>query len=442
MRVSCWGFAGNSRCRSSSAPTPGCGLVAGTIRHREGGRADEGDGLGHHPDPDPDLSPGDPDHREPDRRPFGPGHRRSKSESPRRRWGDADDWAPDHQRPLDLSLEALQTARQLGDKAALAYALDSRHVAIWGPDDLEERRSVADEMHRLGLELGDRDLQLAALAWLITDALECQSIEVVDRYTDEHARLADELHQPYYPWYTAVVQSTRAFMRGRFAETEQLAIDAWRYGELSHGENARQVYLFTVLNLRRESGELEDFLRGLEGFVEESPLPAWRSALAMAYAELDREREALAQVSCFVAGSSGAVPRDSVWFATMAMLAMTIVRFDAGEYAKPIYDLLVPFAERNAVVGGAVFNLGPVSQFLGMLARVNGDLNRSIDHLADALERCSAQGAPPQEARTRCEMARTLIARDAGRDAKRAAVLLEEAKRTARELGMVRLSPK
>lgn len=162
----------------------------------------------------------------------------------------------------------------------------------------------------------------------------------------------------------------------------------------------------------------------------------------MAYAELDREREALAQVSCFVAGSSGAVPRDSVWFATMAMLAMTIVRFDAGEYAKPIYDLLVPFAERNAVVGGAVFNLGPVSQFLGMLARVNGDLNRSIDHLADALERCSAQGAPPQEARTRCEMARTLIARDAGRDAKRAAVLLEEAKRTARELGMVRLSPK
>ena len=158
-------------------------------------------------------------------------------------------------------------------------------------------------------------------------------------------------------------------MHGAFEEGERHATEAWRYGEHAHGENATQVYLFDMLNVRRELGGLEDLLIGMEGFVEASPLPAWRSGLALAYAELGREGEALAQVESFARDGFDTVPRDAVWFATMGMLTLAVGRFDATAYAGPLYELLAPFQDRNCVVGGAIYCFGPVPYLLGILAR-------------------------------------------------------------------------
>ncbi len=229
-------------------------------------------------------------------------------------------WLPDRSRTLALSAEALEAARGLGDQAAIAYALDSRHVALWGPDNLEERIEVAEEMLSLGRELGDRDIQLEAYAWLITNALETAPIDLVDRYIEAHARVADELRQPYHFWYTQVVRAMRAFMQGRYEETQRLAAEAWSHGESAHPENALQVNQVLTLFLARETAQLGMLVDGLEAYVEQSPLAAWRSALAMVYADVGRPDDALAQVATFAEDRFTKIPRDCVWFATIAML--------------------------------------------------------------------------------------------------------------------------
>jgi hypothetical protein len=45
-----------------------------------------------------------------------------------------------------MSEDALQMARRLGDRAALAYALEGRHCANMGPQTVDRRRAIADEL--------------------------------------------------------------------------------------------------------------------------------------------------------------------------------------------------------------------------------------------------------------------------------------------------------
>jgi tetratricopeptide (TPR) repeat protein len=348
-------------------------------------------------------------------------------------------WSPEKERVLALSEEALDAARRLDDPTALAYALDSRHVALWGPDHLDELRGLAEEMLLLGEQLSDRDIQLEAYAWLITDSLERDPMETVDRYIEGHARIAWELRQPYHLWYTQVTKAMRAHLAGRFDEALQLTEEALGHGAQAHGENAIQAYLVQQLMIRLDQDTLDDLVEGLEAHVATSPLPAWKAALALVYGALDRRENALAQVEFFAGGGFTEVPRDCVWSTTLGSLARVVSQFDFDVYAQPLYDLLLPFEDRNTVVGGAVLCLGPISRLLGMLARVTGDCERALAHLEAALERSRALESPPQVARTLYETARVLVDRNSEGDAEEATRLLREATSTAGAIGMHRV---
>ena len=61
---------------------------------------------------------------------------------------------------------------RVGDSATLAYALHSRHVAVWGPRNLEERLAVATEIVRLATEGGDKEQAGRGRHLRIVDLLE------------------------------------------------------------------------------------------------------------------------------------------------------------------------------------------------------------------------------------------------------------------------------
>jgi tetratricopeptide (TPR) repeat protein len=349
-------------------------------------------------------------------------------------------WSAEPTRSLELSEEALASARRLGDPTAVAYALDSRHVALWGPDDLEERMRLANEMLALGQEVADRDIQLEAYSWLITDALEADSLEDVDRYLDAHARIAEGLRQPYHLWYTQVVRAMRAYMAGRYDETERLAAEALSFGRHAHAANAAQTLRAQMLFVARERGRLEDVVESLEEYVAASPLPNWHLGLALTYGDLGRRDDALAELEFFANGDRFLrVPRDCLWFATLGTIAQVVGRLDAAEYAEPLLALLEPYDDRNCVIGGAILCFGPMSRMLGTLARVAGDTDRALAYLDDALARSLGLGSPPLVARTNVERAKTLLARRAEGDVDEAGRLLDEAAETARTIGMVAL---
>jgi tetratricopeptide (TPR) repeat protein len=231
----------------------------------------------------------------------------------------------------------------------------------------------------------------------------------------------------------------RAFMHGRYEETQRLAAEAWSHGESAHPENAFQVNQVLTLFLLREAGQLELLVEGLEEYVAQSPLSAWRSALALVYAELGRPDDAIAQVATFSEERFTSIPRDAVWFATVGMLTQALAKIDAPDYCRDLYELVLPFEERNAVIGGAVLCLGPVSRLLGVLAAGAGEYDVALAHLDDAIETSRALDSQPLTARAEFQTASVLLARRAPGDDERARSLLASAGRTAQEVGMPHL---
>src|SRR5437016_2078313 len=69
-------------------------------------------------------------------------------------------WAPEPERVVALSEEAVRLARQLGDPRLLAAVLRARWIALWRPEGSAERLAIADEILHLGERTGDRELAL------------------------------------------------------------------------------------------------------------------------------------------------------------------------------------------------------------------------------------------------------------------------------------------
>src|SRR5262245_829264 len=80
------------------------------------------------------------------------------------------------QAAASLARAAIEMARRVGDRSALAYVLDVTPYAIWGPDNLDERLALADELTRLAGEIGDVRLASEAHGWQASHHLELGDI--------------------------------------------------------------------------------------------------------------------------------------------------------------------------------------------------------------------------------------------------------------------------
>ena len=76
---------------------------------------------------------------------------------------------------------------------------------------------------------------------------------------------------------------------------------------------------------------------------------------------------------------------DFNWLATMCGLADAIRLLDHREAATKLYDIVLPYAGRNAVMGGNVACYGSVGGFLGQLATLMKRFGNAEEHFVDAL---------------------------------------------------------
>src|SRR6058998_3728905 len=167
-------------------------------------------------------------------------------------------WAPEPERVLALSEEAVTLARQLGDPRDLAAVLRARWIALWRPEAAAaERLSIADEIVRLGERTADRELALLGRRFRIVGFLEHGDVVATDREIEAWAQIAGELRQPPYLTDLAMWRATRAIMDGRFAEGEQHAGRALELGarEPEVEPAMRHAVQMTVLQFHR--GQLE-----------------------------------------------------------------------------------------------------------------------------------------------------------------------------------------
>jgi len=349
-------------------------------------------------------------------------------------------FADQPERRIALSREAVAMARRVGDADALAHALETSHLARWGPDNVAERIAITTELLRLAEEIGDPELSLLGHGWQVSDLLELGEIEAVDAAIATHARLADTLRQPFYRFNSVMWRAMRAILEGRFAEAEVLALQMLEIGRQIQDPDAEMLFGIQLFMLRCEQGRLGELEVAVRGLAERyGTIPAMRCRLAYLHAELGHTIEARAELDRQAVNNFAGLSRDLTWLSSIVFLADVCALVGDARQARTLYELLLPYAERIVVVDHAIACGGAVSRALGSLAARLRRFEEARGHFEHALALGARLGARPLLARTQIEYAAALLARSRPEDGSRARELLDQAQATAGELGMARL---
>jgi class 3 adenylate cyclase/tetratricopeptide (TPR) repeat protein len=336
-----------------------------------------------------------------------------------------------------MSLEAVDIARRVGDNAALAYALSARRFALWGPEAADERLEVATEIISLAESIADRDLQLLGHRWRIVTLLELGDTEAVWRQIDSYATIAEELKQPYQLWFAEVFRAMRASLEGQLEEAESMMHRALDTGSRVQGEHAVQFFAAQLLVLRDHQGRLHEMEPAIRAYAEQFPTAApVRAALAFILADMGKEDESRSELEVASEGDFANIPRDTTWLLTLSMLARTAATVNDLPRAQALYDQFEPYADHSIVTGPAIVCLGAAARYLGLLAGVLGRREDAERHFNQAIELNTRMGARPYLAHTLREYGEMLLRIGGADDRDRALDLLESAARIYRTVGM------
>ena len=185
---------------------------------------------------------------------------------------------------------------------------------------------------------------------------------------------------------------------------------------------------------RDVSSEVEPAVRH---FVQQhGTAAAWRPGLALIYSELGREQEARREFEHLAQYNFTDFPRDALWLGLYDVSRRGLHVLSDAARAAILYQLLLPYAGRSVVIGGAIVCYGAASRYLGMLATTMEHWEEAEQHFQDALTMNARMGARPWLAHTQYQYARMLLARNQPDDREKAVALQDEALATARELGM------
>ena len=344
-------------------------------------------------------------------------------------------WAPEPERVVALSEEAVRLARQLGDPRLLAAVLRARWIALWRPEGAAERLAIADEILHLGERTGDRELALLGHRFRIVGFLEHGDVVATDREIEAWAQIAGELRQPLYLTDLAMWRATRAIMDGRFADGEEQAQRAVELGQREPDVQPILRHEIQTFLLHFHKGCLDQLVGRSQPRTGVPATMFQRCARAFVWSETGRQAEARRELSA-LAKEGFPLPRDGAWVVSMSLLSAVAAELNDRTSAAQLYELLMPYAGRVGIFAAGLACWGSVSYHLGLLASTLGRVADAIRHYEEAATVHERMGARPFLAWTQLAHARLLLTRDAGARRGEAAALLTSALATARELGM------
>ena len=300
------------------------------------------------------------------------------------------------QQAFGYAEQAVAMARCIGDPAVLAFSLDVMLEVPWGPEQAKARLANIIEMLQLAEESGDKQLISNAHYRLLLYWLELGDIQQADAALAVHARITEEVRQPFLLWVSTGFQAMRTLLDGRFAEAEQLATQALTIGQQAQAENADGVFGIQMFTLRRAQGRLAEIAPVVRHFVRQhSASGAWRPGLALIYSDLGLKAEAQAEFAHLAQHDFADFPQDGLWVTCITYLAEVCAFLQDTARAATLYQLLLPYAGHNVVVGGVVVCYGSASHYLGMLAATMERWDDAEQHFQEALAMNARIGARP-----------------------------------------------
>jgi tetratricopeptide (TPR) repeat protein len=303
-------------------------------------------------------------------------------------------YAPTRDRSEALSSQAVSVARASGESRAVAAALNARHVALWRPDRLDERLAAADEMIAAARAAGDGALELQARNWRVVDLFEAADIAGWREEVRRHGELAARLRMPAYTWYTPLWAGVDAVHAGRYEEARELRERARQEGRRAGDRNAdlfAEMLTFGEVVLRGDWGAF--MLELAEEKIASSPAGmAWRASVAWLYAATGRPDEAREQLAIVTADGFARLPFDVNWASALAECAEACAILGDPELAAPVYERMLPYAERALTAGRAVTSAGSTQRMLAGLAAALGRRDEAIARHEQGIRHNEAMG--------------------------------------------------
>jgi hypothetical protein len=266
-----------------------------------------------------------------------------------------------------------------------------------------------------------------------------------DREIDLAERVADDLRQPIYRWFTTWWRGSRALCDGRFEDAERLRQEALALGTKIQHPGAIAIAegqrLWLVAERAGFSESLEPAMRFLLDYYPPAAV-SLRAGEALYRAEQGEEDEARRQFEALAAADFRDLPRDEHWLVATSQLAEVACALRDRRRVAALYELLAPFATRNVVHDLLRAYAGSASHYLGLLAAELGRDRDAAAHFEDALAMNVRMGARPYVARTLYAYARTLLGHGREASRRKAMRVLDECAAIAEQLGLESLGRK
>lgn len=336
-----------------------------------------------------------------------------------------------------LSHEAVAMATRLGNVRTRLSVLYERHVALTTPHYSRTRIAVAHEMVQLARENDEIEFLAQAYQLRAWDFAEVGDIRAADADMDAYAKLAEEIRQPMLHWTVLVWRSMRAALEGRFAEAQTLAFESLELGRLYKDDISLLTFHTIMGGIAVAQSTTAGSPEAIQLYAQQYPTMAVvQSVVAHWLAESGK----LAESSDLAEALMPALmqpARNSTWLIEATVLSDVFVTLRNRTRCRQLYDLLLPFADLNGILGtyAAAYG-GSIARVLGTLATMINRYNDGDRYFRIAAQKERAIGALPSLARTWTDHVTLLLARNAPGDKTTAKRMLDEARAYAESFAM------
>jgi tetratricopeptide (TPR) repeat protein len=345
---------------------------------------------------------------------------------------------PEHAR--DMLPGAVECAQGCDDDQCLLDVMLAWHYVSWEPDNILQRRAVAEQAVRVASRLEDRDAQMVARASLLADLLELGDLHTFDVELAEHERLSAQNRQPFWKYVVSMLRAMRATMTGPLDAAEPLVERALVLGQGPARVDALMTYGAQLATLRWGQGRFAEIEELFDAMATEYPMMRvleWSRPNMLN--QIGRRGEAACELERIAASDFRDLPRNNMWLASMALVAEACADLEDAARAETLYEMLLPCADLMVTTTLGTTCWGPAARTLGRLATTLSRWDAAEEHFRRARQLCLQAGSSPYLALTDHDYATMLLRRGRGRDADDAELLLRRAVSDAERFGWHRL---
>jgi len=349
-------------------------------------------------------------------------------------------FSADHGTRRALADEASALLENQNDRAATAYVRTVRLIALWDDPDLPQRLRSADEAIAAAVAAGTRDLELRGRVFRLMDLVEVGDFDGWMRETSLYAELTGHLRLPAYQSTWTTLRIMNALWLGQLDLAERLYDEACALAEQiddPHLLLSARVQLVELRRMQGRLGELEPMVR-FATQLNDAPV-ATHVVLAMIELHLGNRAAARQIFDILAAQDFADLDRNNLLPSILAWLVEVACRIGDPRQIQVLHAQLEKRRDRYLSFPSRLC-FGPVTYFLAMLDRAQGELETAASEFEAAIDHCRRSSGRPALAYALFAYAGLLGDVDwAGADARRARRLLEEAHALAEEIGLVAL---